>query len=512
MLKLLRKSVLTGGIAAFLLINSTAGAQSGCATPCPAPRWLPISGSVVDALDGHPIAGATIRYSGRGSALKPGTTPSAPNFEPGPISKPAIPMDSLLNPPTIRGEVKTGTDGKFVLPQLVPGGFTVRVTAPGYLGSVESMFENPAGYRPPPPTPLPASICMARQGVPTCYALAAFDGTFRMHADALLLQPMSTDAMAAFAPSSPNFGFRGFIGAGFGKGGERLGFVTLETVSQMGEPLVQQCVAWTYNLASGALSKAKLFEKTIPAGQYEQETECSSIKNVAWQGDGFYLASTTAEHPALVEWVQGSEATRIADTRQLPDEIRKKIAVRLEDEPIKTSDGPYTVGLEATGDENQPHGGCIALTATSARAPQHPTVLTGCGDIADYLVDQEHGLVYFTGPGASLHTVNDRQDPHGSLVEYNLATGVKRSFLLPAYGRNPKLLAIEAIDGGATRVAFTFPQPTQPMVADCDPAGSEFYPWPMQMIRSPGDYRPDENGHAPVKFSVCFVTVPPSVP
>ena len=97
-----------------------------CSTP-PDRQWLPISGTVVDAQEGHPIAGATVTFDWGYNT-----------------------MDSslhLYNLGVLRSKITTGPDGTFSFPVQWDGQYVVRTSAPGYLGASRS------GLREPPEQP-----------------------------------------------------------------------------------------------------------------------------------------------------------------------------------------------------------------------------------------------------------------------------------------------------------------------------------------------------------------------
>ena len=105
-----------------LAIALAAAAQSACpaqeqqACNCPPPKLVPITGHVLDAVTGKPIAGAVVHYFDSNPPLN-------------------IKTGERIRQPIV-GEVKTAADGSYALPSDLPlSSFHVRASAPGYFSA-----------------------------------------------------------------------------------------------------------------------------------------------------------------------------------------------------------------------------------------------------------------------------------------------------------------------------------------------------------------------------------------
>jgi len=91
-----------------------ASAQAGGGCNCPAPKLQPFTGHVFDQATGKPIAGASVHFLDD-------NPPMGRNMKP-------------LRGFTL-GEVETGPDGSYTLPEDLPlSTYEIRITAPGYYG------------------------------------------------------------------------------------------------------------------------------------------------------------------------------------------------------------------------------------------------------------------------------------------------------------------------------------------------------------------------------------------
>ena len=116
--------VAKAGLAVALAIgtHTACPAQSSGACPCPPPKLVPITGRVLDAVTGRPIAGAVVHY-----------------FDSNPPLDRA--GDRVRQP--IVGEVKSAADGSYALTADLPlSSFHVRASAPGYFAA--AFYDEPA--------------------------------------------------------------------------------------------------------------------------------------------------------------------------------------------------------------------------------------------------------------------------------------------------------------------------------------------------------------------------------
>ncbi len=116
--------VAKAGLAVALAIgtHTACPAQSSGACPCPPPKLVPITGRVLDAVTGRPIAGAVVHY-----------------FDSNPPLDRA--GDRVRQP--IVGEVKSAADGSYALPADLPlSSFHVRASASGYFAA--AFYDEPA--------------------------------------------------------------------------------------------------------------------------------------------------------------------------------------------------------------------------------------------------------------------------------------------------------------------------------------------------------------------------------
>jgi hypothetical protein len=146
-----------------LLLLATAPvvlAQNNCSPSCSKMEFTPISGRVLNAATGQPIAGARVHYRGNG-----GSFGGDDNHE--------------LDPITLQGEVTTAIDGSYTLPDLPPGTFSVRASAPGFLAAKDYLQPLPVGFK-PQPHPLPPGY----KGPPP----HAADGVFKLNPNTLDLK------------------------------------------------------------------------------------------------------------------------------------------------------------------------------------------------------------------------------------------------------------------------------------------------------------------------------------
>lgn len=102
-------------VVALALSQDDAIAQNNAECNCPPPKLVPITGHVVDAVTGKPIAGAVVDY-----------------FDSNP---PVDRAGNRVRQPIV-GEVKSAADGSYALPADLPSSsFHVRASAPGYFSA-----------------------------------------------------------------------------------------------------------------------------------------------------------------------------------------------------------------------------------------------------------------------------------------------------------------------------------------------------------------------------------------
>src|SRR5579875_1284670 len=215
-----------------LLLAVPALAQPACPPDCPASELVPIAGRVIGAIDGHPIAGATVHYRAEGSAA------SAKSTEFGPLS----------------GVLLTDNNGEYVLPKLPAGNVIVRVYAPGFLGDQQILRELTKAQSRQAAAPH-QSFCITSADAPSCAAAKAPDGLFRLYKDPLELRAMPDVSLAAFALPLSDSPTRHFLSAAFSTDGNRLAFLTYDSISLPGGandrlPPFSRCVVWIYGFGS----------------------------------------------------------------------------------------------------------------------------------------------------------------------------------------------------------------------------------------------------------------------
>lgn len=447
-----------------LLLVAPAQAQSNCPPDCSSAELAPISGRVLGAVDGRPIAGATVRYHAQG------TEQNAKSTEFGPLT----------------GVLLTDSNGEYVLPKLPAGNVIVRVYAPGFLGDQQILHELTKAQVRQAAAPR-QSFCVTAADKPSCVAPKAPDGVFRLYKDPLELRAMPDVSLAAFELPMGDNPTRRFLGAAFSPDGNRLGFVTFDSVSLPGRanaqlPPFSRCVVWIYGLGSERMVEMYGVQPSVCEGMNARMT---------WSGGSFYIVYRIvggASAPEQVVQVSGGEATSQV-YGSLPAAVQALLAVRGPQgmkekqglEPQVTNDGQFAI-------QWLPNQGCGPLMVTFKRSSREQALTMGCDDLS-FMLDPTNNLLFYN---ESLLTDNAGYN-YGRITEVYLQTGQHRSFRVPVFNRAPQLLAWQPLGGGAVRMAYT-------MDGDCDGAASGY--------AQPG--QPDDGrGATPNRSSLCFITIPP---
>lgn len=448
-----------------LPIDAPVLAQSKCPPDCPPAKLVPISGRVVSAVDGHPIAGAAVRYRAEGSAER---------IKNGPIA------------PALAGVVMAGADGSYTLPELPSGDITIRVVAPGFLGDQRVLREQPAGHK-LSAVPAKPPVCITTAEQSSCSAPREPDGVFRLYRDPLELRAMPDASLAVFNLPSDFNPTRRFLTAAFSPDGESFALLTLDSVSLPGQskvtlPPFLRCVVWIYALGTERLTGTHGLEPSVCEGMNAR---------MSWSVDGFYIVYRVGKSlPAIEQVVQvsaGETASRAYDS--LPVSVQASLATRGPQsaaekqglEPQITNDGRFSV-------QWRPDQGCGPLMVTLKNSDREQAVTMGCEDLS-FMLDPERDLLFYN---ESLLTDNAGYN-FGKITEAYLQTGRRRSFRVPVIKHAPQLLAWQPLGSGAVRIAYG-------MDGDCDGAATD-YAQPDQVNEG--------RGETPNQSSVCFITIPP---
>lgn len=464
-----------------LLLTIPAAVQSQCPTNCQNVELAPISGRVLNAYDNSPLAGAVVHYRGVG-----GTTDNEKRE---------------LNPTTLEGQVTTASDGSYTLPQLPPGVYIVRAYAPGFLGVRKFLQPLPVHFNPGPPIPISPKICMATVGKPACgYLPGPPNGVFQLAPNLLHLQPMSNEALAAFALPLRDTPSRQFLAGAFTPDGDRLGVLTSDRINigdtREGPPQApfERCAVWTYDLSSGILT---------PAQNDLLESFCQNPATLVWDREFLYIdlqkQPGTASADFTAERVEGGSALPWL-AANLPRTVQAQLARQAANAAADQAAFKKTQNVSQVTDDRQfivedhlayNRSNCETLEVLAAQASQPKKLTTQCYGLT-YMLDPVRDLLFYTEQPTEW---SGQPAAFGRLVEYNLKTEGLRSFDLPmgAQGHGPQLLAQQPLPRGGTRLAYA-------VHGDCDPASSDY-----AETFTPGN----ELDPTPNQFSVCFVTVPP---
>jgi hypothetical protein len=429
-----------------------------CPNSCPPEKqliWEPISGRVADAATAKPIVNALVTYSGSGDVL---------NGLGG----------GLMNPPSMHGEVRTNEDGSFTLPQLVPGHFEVRVSAPGYLSARQFLGEHPAGYHPPPLPSPPASYCMARFGKSDCPAPSLPDGNFALQPSSLKLMQMGDAAQAGFAlPSDNPVQLPGFRAAAFSPDGQRLALLGMLPTSSGTGGISSSCVGWIYDLRGDRLER---IEPQLPS-KY-----CDALPpRIRWENDSVFLQTSEFIPPEneieTMRWEAGTAQVVASERRNGPPySVTSGFTTNENEEALDwTDDSEYAI-LEVAEDCRQ----CDQKIVWSRRRDWKAEI---DDPVSGYLLDRARDrLVTFGKPG---------HDPYiKQLQVLDLKLRQQRKFPLPIFRDRPELLAEQLLADRKMMVAYT-------VGSSCDPFGPS------------APYDPPA-GHGPsiLHRSLCIVTLP----
>jgi len=404
----------------FALLGSAgAMAQTSCAA---AGDTGPVSGLVLDAANGHPIAGASIHYRGKGGGFD-GERHEA-------------------NSPNLQGETKTSADGSYVIDCLPRGAFNLRVTAQGYFGARDVVARKLAGEKPVAGSLLPS------------------DGVLRLQPDRLDLKAMPSAALARLNRQDGGYSGASLPAPAFTPDGNRIAFlvagaVALQAIPKEGAQAADGCTALAFDLRNGELREL--------SGGLPSDYCAAHSTEIAWDGDLVYVHFTDY-HASPVK----IEAKRLEGGRASPwpvDDLPKTLKEKLErkaangaadraaEEQMKaenveaTSDRRFTLKL-GEGELAQ----CNSLVAASTQPKWEQTVAT-CAFPADRILDRNRDLLFYTEPSL--------------LVEFNFKTKGQRRFALPPSEMGLDLLAYQPLAGGGTRMAYTV------VDGDCDPAAAD---------------------------------------
>jgi hypothetical protein len=431
---------------AFALVL-TAGAMAQTNDPAKNDE-APISGHVLNAVNGRPIAGATVHYrAGGGDQDKD---------------------HNGVSPATREGDVTTGADGSYSVPDLPRGPFDVRATAPGYFGAHDVIAAKPAGDKPAPIIGRPA------------------DEVLRLKPDLLDLRPISDVAMAKLNQQEGGYEGVSYPAPEFTPDGNRVVFLVpgsaaLQDVTRDDSSHPGSCAALAYDLSNGRLTE---LGDSLPADYcVVNSTE------IAWDGDLVYVYFTDYNsNPIKSEAMrlQGGKAAPwpVADLpRSFEEKLARKAASGAADKEAEarmraetvwtTSDGRFTLRL-GEGDLGQ----CNSLVAAS-KQPQWEQTVAACAFPSDYELDRGRDLLFLSESAL--------------LVEYNLKTRRERRFALPESEIGPDLLAFQPLANGATRMVYTLAK------GDCDPAATGHNEGSAD----------SESASTKDHSSICFITIPP---
>ena len=447
-----------------LLLVAPVLAQSSCPPDCSPSELVPITGRVVGATDGRPIAGATVRYRAEGTAK------STKGTEFGALA----------------GVLMSDNNGEYVLPTLPAGNIIVRVYAPGFLGDQQVLHELTKAQIRQAAMPH-KSFCITTADNPSCAVQKAPDGVFRLFKDPLELRAMPDVSLAAFELPMRDNPTRRFLSAAFSADGNRLGFLTFDSISLPGRandqlPSFSRCVVWIYGLGS---------ERIV--GMYGvQPSVCEGMNaRMTWSSGSFYIVYRTGSGgaaPEQVVQVANEEATT-ENFDSLPTAVQAALATRGPQastekqglQPQVTSDGQFAI-------QWLPNQGCGPLMVTFKRLNRQQALTMGCEDLS-FMLDPAKNLLFYN---ESLLTDSGGYN-FGRITEVYLQTGQHRSFRVPVFNHAPQLLAWQPLGGGAVRMAYT-------MNGDCDGSASDY--------AEPG--QPDAGRNpTPNRSSVCFITIPP---
>lgn len=452
---------------------------------CNSGKLEPITGKVLNDVTNAPIAGATVHYRGAG-----GYTIN----------------DVVSNPPSIQGEVLTNADGVYTLPVLPQGSYLVRAIASGYFGAGTYLQPTPVGcpvgesFR-----PTPRALCLKLTGKPTCSRRPFFDPDLRLTPDRVHLQSTSQAGPDTFG--TPPFDGKEAIRRELGvfemnDAGDRIDLLT--TLRRYDprhfETQSAQCEAWTWNLTTDTLTKAKsvLDQPCFP-------TTSGSISSTGWADGAWYLARQNPEGciaqlamcPIVHLYKIGdqfageippAELPASLKTRWTPAPIPKTKAHRILDEDPAdfTDDHRFKVITQMAGGRSP----CYTLRLETMATRTTRTIYTSCSLNADLVDGQNDRIFWLVGPSDS-----SGEDRHSAqLVEYAMKTGTRRVFLIPFF-RDPELQRLKTLADGSTRIVYK-------MQGDCDAMTSD-YTQPFQ----PEGFV----GVTPNQLSLCVVTIPAEV-
>lgn len=430
---------------------------------CPGtcPPWEPISGHVTNAVTGKPVANAFVRYIGTGDVGKPSLVEDGTVVHRGTVDS--------VNPPSIRGEVRSGEDGTFTLPQLGVGGFEVRVSAPGYISARQFLGEHPAGYRPHPPQPMLTDFCMDRYGKPDCTApIAVYDGYFMLQPTSVELKQMGSKAQAVFGlPKDNPIQIPRILAAAISPDGQHLALL-----GPPGGPAVPSpCTGWIYDIATDRLQRiqpdipSKYCDGLPPKMQWKDDI-------VQLRSNGFLSQSASlAWETETMRWQGGNAEVISVDRQKNMSNPAPEGFKTTDDETVldKTDDGQFVV-VNVDEDCRQCQQILVLASQRDWKMKIEDPVFSG------YLLDRAEDLL-ITIPAENMQ----QMPPAMTLEIVNLKTRQQKSYVVPPSRGRSHLLAMQPLSDGKVSVAYTTDggcDPFGPAAPFDPPAGS-----PMPMFR-----------------------------
>jgi carboxypeptidase family protein len=440
-------------------------AQSTACGGCPAAATrLPISGHVTDAETARPIVHALVRWQGTGDVGEGNGV--------------------RVNDPSIHGQTETDANGGFILPHLTQGSYEVRVSAAGHRSAGQFLAEKRPGEMQRPPLKLPEEVCMKHFGRPDCTAPPRPDGNFILKPDHLHVEPISAQAQSVFVAKAPDFRGLPKVDAGaLSPDGQKLAFVAWYPVTLDEEGLRSGCRGWIYDHRDGQIQEIR---SSMP-----KEFCDEGFARVHWDGDAVVISlrGTNGLKPKLetIRWQDGQALGPLSRELQGESIYEGATFKTRENELIllPSPDGAYaTAQLE---DENCQR--CKSMLVVN-RSGSWEAKLDGLVSLTDPHFDLDSRLLaWFSTQGGS----GNRSDSF-DLDVVELGKDHPRRIPFPGFQRGGDLIAVQQLENGSIRLAYTIPE-------DCDPYGPA------------APFRPEAGtSQGPKAAHLCFATIPASEP